>query len=460
MQNSIWRDCLAGLICLLTGLGFAVAGEVAGVKVNLTDDTGPATLAVEATDKYQLRINIDPQTEKQAITLQVELPISGPNTWPINDVVVFDSNRQALPVRRSGIEWHILRIAVPPDQRTLLIQAVKPEIEPPPVRPEKERSVTDPHTGISASIAGWHDGKRAALSIRFDDSHPTHLSKAIPILNQYGFRGTFMVNPGGHPPNSRKRSAFEDHRDQWEAVARRGRHEFANHTLNHSGADNDESMEREVGEAAQAIWKLFPEKSKLTALNLGGGTQWVTTRPLRYYLDKYHSFDASANSTGMDDSYGNRVATFRRLLEAHIERGLWYKVHYHYIGEGLSSSEANFRAALDIAKKHQDQLWIAGMAEIYKYQTERRAAGLEIEHNGPSGVTVKLSCDTPFPLYDQPLTLEVTVPEVWARQRVVIGDAKNEELKARTVATPDGTRLRFEVRPTDAEFVINTEPSQ
>jgi len=99
----------------------------------------------------------------------------------------------------------------------------------------------------------WYDNRKAALSIRFDDSHHTHLSKAIPILREYG----------------------------------------------------------------------------------------------------------------------NRVASFRRMLEQHIERRLWCRIHYHSIGKGLSSSEANLRAALDIAKKYEEDLWIAGMAEIYKYQTER-----------------------------------------------------------------------------------------
>ena len=298
-------------------------------------------------------------------------------------------------------------ITVPPERSTFLVRAVTPAGVRPEFRPETECEATDPKTGLSATISKWYNGRRAALSIRFDDSHPTHLGKAIPLLNEYGFRGTFMVNPAGHPPDSRRRSAFEDQRDEWEAVARRGDHEFANHTMNHRGAGDDKSMEHEIGEASKAIWKLFPKRSKLAALNLGGGTQWVTTKTLGYYLDKYHLFDASANSTGMDDTYGNRVATFRRLLEAHIKRGLWYKVHYHYIGKGLSSSEANFRAALDIAKEHKGKLWIAGMADIHKYQTERRRTQLAIENNGPSCVSLQLSCSTTPELYDQPLTIEV-----------------------------------------------------
>ena len=162
----------------------------------------------------------------------------------------------------------------------------------------------------------------------------------------------------------------------------------------------------------------------------------------------------------MDDVYGNRVATFRRLLANHIERGLWYRVHYHYIGEGLSTSEANFRAALDIAKEHQDKLWIAGMADIYKYETERRGAKLEIENKSERRIILKLSCTTKAELYDQALSVEVTLPESWAREGVLVTDSNSEKLDVRTVPTSEGTVLRFDVRPTDGEYTIEKTVGQ
>ena len=454
MKSHYTTRCAVGLLYASLVLSPANAADVSGVRVEFVDYSGPATLSVQATGQHKLRINVDPKTEQKLLNLQVEFPIAGPNAWPFLDVVVFDSKLHAVPVRRNGIEWHKLSITVPPERTSFLVHAVKPVSERPGVGPEEERTATDPGTGLSATISKWFDGRRAALSIRFDDSHPTHLSKAIPILNEYGFRGTFMVNPGGHPPNSRRRSAFEEHRTEWEAVAKRGVHEFANHTLNHRGAPDDESMEYEIGEAAKAIWKLFPNRSRLTALNLGGGTQWVTTKPLRYYLDRYFLFDASANSTGMDDSYGKRVATFRRLLANHIERGLWYKVHYHYIGDKLSTSEANFRAALEIAEEHHDRIWIAGMADIHKYKTERQGARLEIENKSSSKAVVKLSCTTDVQLYDQPLTIDVATPESWVNNRAVITNRNAQEVEYRVVSTSDGVVLRFDVEPSEDEFTI------
>ena len=217
-------------------------------------------------------------------------------------------------------------------------------------------------------------------------------------------------------------------------------------------------MEAEIGGAAQAIWKLFPGRSKLIALNLGGGTQWETTRTLRHYLDKYHLFDALGNSTGMDDVYGNRVANFRRMLGQHIERGLWYRVHYHYIGPGLSSSEANFRSVLDIVDQHKDVVWVAGMADIHKYLTERAASKLALIEAAPNQLTFEFACLTDPALYDQPLTIETTLPANWKPEQVTVQPENGSLIPVRPVTVNGQTMLRFELPPRGGRYVIERTP--
>jgi len=447
-------------ICFWLWVPFAAlhAAELGGVMVKLEGGAGAATVSAQLVERFKLQIAVDPKGESRPLAIRVELPASGPRAWPAADVEVRDAQGRAMMARHAGIEWHKLVFPVPAVVGNYFVQVVPPAGGKPSLPSEKERVLVDGATGLRVGIARWHDGRKAALSIRFDDSHPTHLSKAIPILREYGFRGTFMVNPGATEPGSRRRSAFEAQRAEWEAVARQGDHELANHTAHHRGAVGDDDMEAEIGEAAQAIWKLTPGKSRLMALNLGGGTYWETTRTLRYYLDKYHQFDASQNSTGMDDSYGNRVANFRRILEQHIERGLWCRIHYHYIGDGLSSSEANFRAAQDVARKHQSNLWIAGMADIYKYQTERNASKLTRQQSGPKRLAFQLTCLTDATLYDQPLTIEAQLPPSLEAGRVKVKDSGGRAIPLR-VAQKDGvTVLRFDVAPRNAVYVIEMTP--
>ena len=57
-----------------------------------------------------------------------------------------------------------------------------------------------------ARVCRWFGGKQAALSLRFDDSHPTHIEVGVPILDELGLIGTFLVNPGNDNPAAREGS--------------------------------------------------------------------------------------------------------------------------------------------------------------------------------------------------------------------------------------------------------------
>jgi hypothetical protein len=333
-----------------------------------------------------------------------------------------------------------------------------PGASQPALPAEGERQLRDEKTGLSVTVPRWYDGRRAALSLRFDDSHPTHLTTVIPILRAYGFRGTFMINPGAVEAGSRRRSDFQAQRAKWEAVAQAGDQELANHTAHHRGAANDAEMDAEVGAAAEAIWRLSPGKSKLSALNLGGGTLWHTSRTLRYYLDKYHLFDASGGSLGMDDVYGQRVAAFRTHLERHLERGLWCRAHFHYIGAGLSTSEENFRATLDFIKSQEHGLWIAGMADVHKYQTERNGCSLSLVESAAERLRLRLTCHTDPKLYDQMLTLEIQLPEAWPTDRIAVTDGAGKPIAIRRSSAGPKTVLRFDAPPRTADYVISSGP--
>jgi hypothetical protein len=434
-----------------------IALEVDGIQVELENKASPATLAAKTMAPFKLELQVDPNSERRPLVVRIKLPVTGRGAWPAADVEVRDEAGRAVIVSRSGIEWHLLRIPLPPQHARYFVQTAEPLGGRSPRIAESRRQLTDTKSGLRIHLPQWFDHREAALSIRFDDSHPTHLSKAAPILDEYGFRGTFMVNPGSSEPGSRRRSSFADHRAGWEALARQDRHEFANHSAHHRGANGDADMEAEIGEAARTIWPLFPHRSRLLALNLGGGTLWSTSHTLRHYLDKYHLFDASSGSLGMDDSYGGRVDQLRRSLDQHIQRGLWCRIHYHYIGEGLSSSEANFRAAMEEIKSRAARLWIAGMADIHKYATERAATSLDPVDPGGNEFAFRLNCATDPTLYDQALTVEMTPPEAWSPHRITVRSDSGERIALRTAKVGDRTVLRFEAAARNETYRIGLQ---
>jgi peptidoglycan/xylan/chitin deacetylase (PgdA/CDA1 family) len=73
----------------------------------------------------------------------------------------------------------------------------------------------------------WPDGRRAAVSLTWDDARPSQVDVGVPILNRYGIRGTFYLLPR----NMRGRVA------KWRAAAAQG-HEIGNHSLRHPCTGN------------------------------------------------------------------------------------------------------------------------------------------------------------------------------------------------------------------------------
>lgn len=75
----------------------------------------------------------------------------------------------------------------------------------------------------TAEPDGWQ-GKRAAVSLTYDDSLNVHLDTVAPALDSHGFHGTFYINGGFETVPKRL--------DEWRALADEG-HELGNHTLFH-----------------------------------------------------------------------------------------------------------------------------------------------------------------------------------------------------------------------------------
>ena len=78
----------------------------------------------------------------------------------------------------------------------------------------------------------WPDGRKAAVSLAYDDALDSQLDNAIPQLDRYGFKGSFYLQLSREPVQ--KRMA------EWRAAAAHG-HELGNHTLFHqcSGSAQD-----------------------------------------------------------------------------------------------------------------------------------------------------------------------------------------------------------------------------
>ena len=226
-----------------------------------------------------------------------------------------------------------------------------------------------------ARVCRWYGGKRAALSLRFDDSHPTHIEVAVPLFNQHGLIGTFLVNPGN--------DSYQRHRAEWEGPVLQHGHELADRTWNHRGTKTDAEADQQIGETANLLRRLQPNQRQIT-FEPGGGTLWLQRKPFDSFVAKYHLCDINDTVPGEHSILSCTeahswfsVARFTKQLEDTIAAGGWFQPYFHQIQEttpgpgGLPITPEHFRQCIDVAGAHRDEVWQAGMAAIHAYEQER-----------------------------------------------------------------------------------------
>jgi len=76
---------------------------------------------------------------------------------------------------------------------------------------------------VDAKFA-WPDGKKAAVSLAYDDALDSQLDNAIPALDRHGLKGSFYLQLS--------RETVLRRMTEWRAAARNG-HELGNHSLFH-----------------------------------------------------------------------------------------------------------------------------------------------------------------------------------------------------------------------------------
>ena len=81
--------------------------------------------------------------------------------------------------------------------------------------------------GPASGRSPWPAGKRAAVSLSFDDARPSQLSEGLPVFAESNTKVTFFLTTGN----------IGTHAADWRRAAEAG-HEMGNHTVNHPCSGN------------------------------------------------------------------------------------------------------------------------------------------------------------------------------------------------------------------------------
>lgn len=247
-------------------------------------------------------------------------------------------------------------------------------------------------THQSTATFKWPEGKRAALSLSFDDARGSQVEGGTALLDRYGVKATFYVVPSG----------VEKKLDGWKKAVASG-HEIANHSLNHPCSGNFawsrskaledytlEKMRQELIESNRRIRELLgvtPESFAYPCGQkfVGRGMETRSYVPIaaslfvssRGWMDEapndplYVDF---AQLTGIE-SDGKDFEQLLPIIEEARKAGLWVVLAGHEMGKegGQTTRLAMLEKLIQYAKEPANGVWIAPVGAVAKYVAKQRS---------------------------------------------------------------------------------------
>lgn len=240
----------------------------------------------------------------------------------------------------------------------------------------------------------WPEGKKAALSLSFDDARGSQIEIGIPILDKHNVNATFYI----------VECTYEKRVDAWKGVAASG-HELGNHTVSHPCGCNFgfkdegnledltlEAIAADIDDATVRIEDVFGRKPTTFAYPcgqqyVGRGKDSRSYTPVvseRFVVGRGFRNEASNLPACMDlarasgtDFDGMPFETMKRQLEGAVASGRWIIFAGHDVGPG--GGQTVIDSALDelcgYAVDPANEIWIDTVAEIGRYvQAQQTAA--------------------------------------------------------------------------------------
>ncbi len=328
-------------------------------------------------------------------------------------------------------------------------------------------SCAPPASPVTVEVARWQGNREGAMVIQFDDSTQGQALCGLEALSSRNLTGTFYVNPG--------RDNFVDNRPLWNQAPGLGQ-ELANHTMNHADVSGFAAWRTEVEDAADVIWtirhgELLGRHGSLMAFNSSSSTSWnwapwekvsilgelkqvdrQTYMGLVYQAnanpgysvpqgsaaDAMYCASTSLNINGDGDCVDSASQVVASGVTQAIQNSVVYSAAFHGIlstdtdncsdytsdptsdggNGGVQFSE--LESFLDSVVAVRDRIWVAGAIQLYKYTQEAQRSNIRMHQTCADRIYFDLATML-SPLYDEPLTLLVTVPSDWTSCAAIQG---------------------------------------
>lgn len=240
----------------------------------------------------------------------------------------------------------------------------------------------------------WPNRRKVAVSLTFDDGLNSQLNFVVPLLNKFGFKATFYLNPIGDYKNKLK---------PWKEVSEQG-HEIGNHSLTHPCSCNFpfskntknclenmtlDDIKVDILEAHRRITEVIPNGSRTFAYpcyetSVGKGLTKKSYVPIVaeiFLAARALGERGYANSPLVCDlhelwSWPAERMSFEEMIGLTIRAASennWAIFTFHGVNEGhLPVSEYDLTEFLKFLKNNQDSIWVAPVVEVAEFIIEER----------------------------------------------------------------------------------------
>ncbi|MBK1835332.1 polysaccharide deacetylase family protein [Roseibacillus ishigakijimensis] len=303
----------------------------------------------------------------------------------------------------------------------------------------------------SVRIARFDGNRAAAISYTFDDNIRDQYTLAVPMLDEFGFKGTFFVIAGKTaktPEEGARHCDVENVRRFWGGISwpelkemSGNGHEIANHTWSHPALTKLSSREvdEQIGKASEVIASHIGEPPLTIAFPGNSSNPQVREIALKHHV-AYRAFQQSTKGS-------TTAASLNTWADKLVRDEKWGVLMTHGIEEGYAamSSREVLHEHLKYVKSHEQDIWVDTFANVSRYEKERENAKLSA-----SGEVGKLTCTLTSALdpqlYNVPLTLVIEAANA-TTARAMRGDVNL------SAVVEDGTIL-IEATPSSQAIII------
>lgn len=253
------------------------------------------------------------------------------------------------------------------------------------------------HLQAQQSSFTWPEGKRAALSLSFDDARLSHPKVGKDLFRKLDAKATFYVVPSG----------MKNHLDAWKEILADG-HEIGNHTVFHPCTGNFpwskekalenynlETMRQELLSANQQIQELlgttpisFAYTCGNTFVGRGRNTQSYVPLVAELFQNGRGWLNEAANDPGFADlallqgiemDGKDFEKEIKPMVDAAVENGSWLLLAGHEIGESgrQTTRTAMLEKLVAYVKRPESGIWMAPVGTVAQYVEKQRAKQAE-----------------------------------------------------------------------------------